>query len=62
MDERGLRADLPRQPCSLIVMLLLSVMPMESQIVNTFHSSSSFNGDSSKLVDNEGLGGDFRQG
>ena len=37
-------------------------MPMESQIVNTFHSSSSFNGDSSKLVDNEGLGGVFRHG
>ena len=40
--------------------LTLSDVPEESQIVNTFQSSVAFNGDSNKLVDNEGLDGEYQ--
>ena len=43
-------------------MLLLSEMPMESQYVAAFQSSTAFDGYSYLLVDNKGLGGNFNQG
>ena len=36
-----------------------TMTPVESPIVNTFHSSVAYNGDSSKLVDNQGLDGNY---
>ena len=37
----------------------VSATIVESQITNTFHSSVAFNGDSSKLIDNQGLDGNY---